>query len=177
MPISLRSSTKLVKADSMAAVSVLLSTTRKFFCASAPAEMCCCMSDYPLLCLAGLKLLTPMPARRSPVTESWLLRQCTAVGAPGGWCASHLVADDGEELPVLVISLVGHPDGRRGRWMAVAWRVWRGGSKTDEVGGGCDDAPKLPEVRRRRPPGPPLKLRPLSANCPALLALPCSCSP
>lgn len=40
MPISLRSSVNLSNAASMADVSVLLSTTRKFFSASAPAETC-----------------------------------------------------------------------------------------------------------------------------------------
>lgn len=41
MPMSFRSWVNRSKADSMAAVSVLLSTTRKFFWASAPAVTCC----------------------------------------------------------------------------------------------------------------------------------------
>ena len=40
MPMSLRSWVNLSKADSIAAVSVLPSTTKKFFCASAPAVTC-----------------------------------------------------------------------------------------------------------------------------------------
>lgn len=39
--MSLRSVVNLSKAASMAALSVLLSTTRKFFCASGPCVTCC----------------------------------------------------------------------------------------------------------------------------------------
>ena len=41
MPMSLRSVVKRSKAASMAALSILLSTTRKFFCASGPGVTCC----------------------------------------------------------------------------------------------------------------------------------------
>lgn len=67
--MSLRSMS-LSKVDSMVALSVLLSTTRKFFCESGPVVTCCLNVRYTLLPRCPEKL-TPMPARSRPVTESW----------------------------------------------------------------------------------------------------------
>lgn len=69
MPMSLRSMS-LSKVDSMVALSVLLSTTRKFFCESGPVVTCYPNVRYSLLPCRPEKL-TPMPARSRPVTESW----------------------------------------------------------------------------------------------------------
>lgn len=60
------------KVDSMVALSVLLSTTRKFFFESGAAVTCYTgASDVGSLLLLELARLTPMPARSKPVTESW----------------------------------------------------------------------------------------------------------
>lgn len=67
--MSLRSMS-LSKVDSMVALSVLLSTTRKFFCESGPVVTCYSSVRYSLLPCRPEKL-TPMPARSRPVTESW----------------------------------------------------------------------------------------------------------
>lgn len=73
--MSFLSSVNFSKADSMAALSVLLSTTRKFFCASAPAVTCYCIISSVHVFDLGACLRTPMPARRSPVTESCIHHQ------------------------------------------------------------------------------------------------------
>lgn len=80
MAMSLRSSVNLSKAASMADVSVLLSTTRKFFWLSGGCVTCYMRDTSAGLGLristgrsshgAVLKGLTPTPARRRPVTES-----------------------------------------------------------------------------------------------------------
>lgn len=67
--MSLRSMS-LSNVDSMVALSVLLSTTRKFFCESGPVVTCCLDVRNYFLPRRPEKL-TPMPARSRPVTESW----------------------------------------------------------------------------------------------------------
>lgn len=117
MPMSFLSWVNRSKADSTAAVSVLLSTTRKFFCASAPAVTCCCAVSGRYRIRIPLPFeckLTPMPARSSPVTESWstsvvgwsIAEARQSVTAPGR--GTNLVANHGEELPVLVVCLRSH---------------------------------------------------------------------
>lgn len=79
--MSLRSSVNLSKAASMADVSVLLSTTRKFFWLSGGCVTCYTRDTSAGLGLSisagcsshdvGVKGLTPTPARRRPVTESY----------------------------------------------------------------------------------------------------------
>ena len=69
IPISFLSVVNLSKASSIAALSVLLSTTRKFFCESGGCVTC----YISIRIVAGGKAgryHTPIPAKRRPVTES-----------------------------------------------------------------------------------------------------------
>lgn len=100
--MSLRSMS-LSKVDSMVALSVLLSTTRKFFCESGAAVTCCLDIRYDVLpchprnlhqCRRGAdRLLSPRSrsaeeARRASDPER-----------------SYLVTDHGKKLPVPVVCL------------------------------------------------------------------------
>lgn len=82
--MSFLSSVNEAKVASIADVSVLLSTTRKFFCASAPFEMCYIVRVWSRL-QVGKR--TPMPARRRPVTESCHGR--TSAAAPDAGARRH----------------------------------------------------------------------------------------
>lgn len=115
MPMSFRSWVKWSKVDSMAAVSVLLSTTRKFFCASAPAVMCCrgvsrgpaarhARPRYSPRCRRGAGP-SPSPGLRQPLAPRWGGGGRRPAAAGRG---AHLVTDDGEKLPVPVVCLRGH---------------------------------------------------------------------
>lgn len=123
-------SVKLSKADSMAAVSVLLSTTRKFFCASAPAVMCyrLCEKGFASIdgsaaiiisggkgvCMSSRCNLRRCPRARGPLQSPvFALAGCGARVYPGGG-ETCLVADDGEELPVFEVGVRSHCEG--GQW-------------------------------------------------------------
>jgi hypothetical protein len=87
----------------MVALSVLLSTTRKFFCESGGAVTCYMqsgVSDLFVVKDAG-EGRTPMPASNSPVTESYI-----DVSWERNWDYAecwYLVTNDGEKLPILVV--------------------------------------------------------------------------
>jgi hypothetical protein len=69
IPISFLSVVNLSKASSIAALSVLLSTTRKFFCESGGCVTCYLPISFDV-CPRNGRFLTPIPARSRPVTES-----------------------------------------------------------------------------------------------------------
>lgn len=101
MAMSLRSEVKRSKAASMALFSVLASTTRKFFCASGGWVTCCAGSVF-----ASLRSAVGCgDSRRRPRAACPSLCPVRVSQGPlqwrGGGCA-HLVANDGEELPVFV---------------------------------------------------------------------------
>lgn len=102
MAISLRS-ISLSKVDSMVEVSVLLSTTRKFFSASAPVVTCCEPVRWVCSYTAGNtytdagKKEASHRVLHSSQRESW-----------NSTCnLSHLISNHSEELPVLIVCLRG----------------------------------------------------------------------
>ena len=106
--MSLRSEVKRSKAASMALFSVLASTTRKFFCASGGWVTCCAASVSVLLplfllpCGAVDEAGTHADAREQHARHCVL---CECELARAHWIyggRTHLVANDGEELPVFV---------------------------------------------------------------------------
>lgn len=103
--MSLRSLVKRSKAASMADVSVLPSTTKKFFWLSGGWVTCCTIyqSSTPLRHLGraiAYAYAREQHARASVLqTVSRLPRDTSLKGA---WC-THLIADNGEKLSVLVL--------------------------------------------------------------------------
>ena len=69
--MSLRSCVKQWKAASIAALSVLESTTRKFFCESGGGVTCYLRVEADFHRCSERLELTPTPAKSRPVTESW----------------------------------------------------------------------------------------------------------
>ena len=155
IPISSLVLVKSSKASSIFFVSVLLSTTRKFLWGVGPVVTCCGRShQYTQLAKAGGKkgfrghvrveegseVRTPMPARRSPVTESCELLATKpdivskpAPRYPGGLkitvCSvkAYLVTDNGDELAVFEVYQRGRHCLEGGVcWMSSSGEVNRG---------------------------------------------------
>ena len=68
IPMSFLSDVNLSKASSIAALSVLLSTTKKFFCESGGAVTC--YTNQYIIYQSCREHHTPIPAKSRPVTES-----------------------------------------------------------------------------------------------------------
>lgn len=131
MPTSLRSSVNRSKAASMDCVSVLLSTTRKFFWPSPPVVTCCStvshLSCYPAI--ASVRL-TPMPARSNPVTESCqtlaMLPRRVACRRRPAMAGPYLVTNHSQELAILEVCLRCHLDESLRCWLGCCTaRCWR----------------------------------------------------
>jgi hypothetical protein len=82
--MSFLSEVNLSNAASIAALSVLLSTTRKFFCESGGAVTCCRKAPLAVTFIGPYKgMHTPIPASSSPVTESFYISVIDAIDEAG----------------------------------------------------------------------------------------------